>query len=459
MKTLFSIIICGIGLVTLASPCSAKNTHKKKNIILIITDQQTSTAMSNMGNMDLKTPGMDQLAADGIVFESSYVSYPLSGPSRASLMTGKMPAQIGVRDNHVPNWNKDHLKTSIGMVMNEAGYDCLYAGKWHVATEEVNLPATGTGFTKVSDMDDTILVDSCIPYLKQKREKPLFLVASFLNPHEICEYARYQFLPTGNVKEPAIEDCPQLPYNASIPAYYPEAVLLNRKFDPRSYPTENYTDDDWRRYLHAYYRLIERVDHEILRLINELKKNDLYDDSVILFVSDHGDGAAAHRGNQKRTLQEEVIKVPFIVKAPGNVGKGTRKPEAIVNTSLDIYQTIIDYAGLNENPGLLGKSVRPIMEGKTNTRHEEIYVETLLDGVSTRGWAVVGKEYKYEVYRAFKNNEQLFNLKTDPYEMQNLAVDKEYQGMLKEYRNKLFEWGEKTNDKMLQNLLRHADRQ
>lgn len=458
MKNIFSIIICGLGLVTLASPCSAKNVHKQKNIILIITDQQTSNAMSCMGNPDLQTPGMDQLANDGVLFENSYVSYPLSGPSRASLMTGKMPAQIGVKDNHVPNWDKKHLETSIGMVMNEAGYDCLYAGKWHVATEEINLPAIGTGFTKVCDMNDMILVDSCIPYLQQKREKPLFLVASFLNPHEICEYARYQFLPTGNIKEPTIEDCPQLPYNASIPPYFPEAVLLNRKFDPRSYPTENYTDDEWRRYLYAYYRLIERVDHEILRLIDELKKNDLYDDSLILFVSDHGDGAAAHRGNQKRTLQEEVIKVPFIVKAPENKAKGTRKTEAMVNTSLDIYQTIIDYAGLNENPELLGKSVKPIIEGKVPTRHEEIYVETLLDAVNTRGWAVVGKDYKYELYRAFKNNEQLFNLKNDPYEMQNLAINKQYQEMLESYRNKLFNWGEKTNDKMLQNLLRNTVR-
>jgi len=457
-KDALSLIISGLGVASLVSPglANAQKKDNRQNIILIMTDQQTANAMSCAGNPDVKTPGMDALAKDGVLFSRAYVSYPLSGPSRASLITGKMPVQINVPDNEV-ELSEKHLEKSIGRIMNEAGYDCLYAGKWH-APKSVNLPAEGTGFTKVCDMDDPVLVEKCIPYLEKKRDKPLFLVASFLNPHEICEYARFQYLPTGNVVEPAIEDCPQLPYNASIPTYFPEAIMLNRDFDPRSYPTKTYSDDDWRRYLNAYYRLVERVDTEIVKLVDQLKKNNLYDNSLIIFVSDHGDAVGAQRGNQKRVLQEEVIRVPFIVKAPESKIKDEKNNEALINTNLDIFQTICDYAGIGENKDLFGKSIRPILEGKTKEHHEEVYVETLLNGVQTRGWTVIGKDYKYAIYRCFRNNEQLFNLTKDPYEVQNLSVDKAFNNEMIKHRGKLYNWGVKTGDRLLMTLLKHSER-
>lgn len=452
---ILNLIVGGIGVGALVSPNILEaQTKAKKDIILIMTDQQTANAMSCVGNLDVRTPGMDALAKDGMLFSRAYVSYPVSGPSRASLITGKMPVEINVPDNEVI-LAEEHLSQSIGRIMSEADYDCLYAGKWH-APIHVNLPAEGTGFTKICDMDDPILVEKTIPYLELKRDKPLFLVASFLNPHEICEYARFQHLPYGNIKEPYVDELPQLPYNAAIPAYYPEVILLNRDFDARSYPIKTYSDDDWRRYLNAYYRLVERVDAEIVKLINELKRNDLYDNSLIIFVSDHGDGVGAQRGNQKRVLQEEIIRVPFIVKAPNAKHKNERNDEALININLDIYQTIRDYADLGEDNELVGKSVRALLDKKTTTQHDEIYIETLLNGVETRGWAVVGKDYKYVLYRSFRNNEQLFNLKDDAYEIRNLAVDKKYKDQILAFRQRLYKWSLRVDDKVLQVLLKNA---
>ncbi|TDS11826.1 sulfatase family protein [Sphingobacterium paludis] len=433
----------------------AQSSSSRPNIILIITDQQTANALSYVGNKDVHTPGIDGLARDGMLFKRSYVSYPVCGPSRASLITGKMPVQIAVADNgpdHGPNLAEEHLQFSLGRLLADEGYECLYAGKWHAPTQ-VNLPAEGTGFTKVCDMDDTQIVPRSIPYFQKKRDKPLFYVASFLNPHEICEYARSEFLPTGPVEAGNAKAYPQLPYNAAIPAYFPEAVLLNREADPRSYPTKRYTDDDWRAYLNAYYRLVERVDHEISKLVAALKANNLYDNSLILLVSDHGDAVGAQRGNQKRTLQEEVIRVPFIVKKPGQKENGAINKTALVNTSLDIYQTILDYADIQPKQALLGKSLRPILDGHQDTLHTEVFIETLLDGVQTRGWAVVTKDFKYVLYRNFRNNEQLFNLTSDPYEIQNLIVNTAYETTAASFRKKLYDWAVKTNDHLLQRLL------
>ncbi|EGJ72165.1 sulfatase [Bacteroides coprosuis DSM 18011] len=457
---LLSIMVGGASLLQVA-PAMAKPKAEKQtqpNIILIMTDQHTANALSCAGNPYVSTPGIDGLAQDGIRFTRAYASYPLSGPSRASMITGKMPVQLGVKDNSVGDISAEELANSMGNVAKNAGYECLYAGKWH-APLEINLPEEGTGFTKVCDMDDRVLVEKSKPFLEKKYDKPLFYVASFLNPHETCEFAREEALHYGKLDiDKEKDNYPPLPMNASIPAYYPEAITLHRHFVPRSYPTERYTDDDWRKYIYAYYRFVERVDKEIVKLVDVLKSNDLYENSLIIFMSDHGDGVGAHRANQKRVLQEEIANVPFIVKPPKSKFKGEVNETALISTNLDLYQTICDITGAGENHDQrFGKSIRPLIEGKTIKHHDEVYVETFLDGVETRGWAVIGEKHKYVVYRQFKNAEQLFNLENDPLEMQNLAPVKAYDEIKQEMRAKLYDWAVKTDDKMLRRVTSNCD--
>lgn len=112
---------------------------ERPNIIYIMTDQQTATAMSCAGNVDLQTPNMDRLAAHGLRFPNAYCSLPLSGPSRASMFTGYTPSQIGMAENETPM--PDSLRTrTLGTLMEQAGYETAYAGKWHVNTN--SLPAS-----------------------------------------------------------------------------------------------------------------------------------------------------------------------------------------------------------------------------------------------------------------------------------------------------------------------------
>ncbi|MBR3931763.1 MAG: sulfatase-like hydrolase/transferase, partial [Tidjanibacter sp.] len=103
--------------------------EQRPNIILIMTDQQTASAMSCAGNTDLRTPAMDALAEDGVRLERAYCPFPLSGPCRASLMTGLMPTEIGATDNGVEP-NEEAMSQSIGYLMRDAGYETMYAGKW-----------------------------------------------------------------------------------------------------------------------------------------------------------------------------------------------------------------------------------------------------------------------------------------------------------------------------------------
>ncbi len=426
---------------------------EQPNIIFIMTDQQTANAMSNRGNPYLNTPGMDMLAEDGVSFTSAYCSYPLSGPSRGSLFTGKMPVELGIADNDDPLAEAD-AQTSLGFQVAHAGYDCLYAGKWHVPT--INMPDGEFGFQTISGMHDPTLVENIKGKLAEQREKPLFLVASFLNPHEICEFARSQTLHYGEIEIPKKNMLPPLPANFNAIKDLPESVNLHKNQMIRLYPTRNYTKLDWQRYLYAYNRLVERVDASVYDLIMELKKNHLYDNSLIIFTSDHGDGVAAHRWNQKRALFEETINIPLIVKLPANqkgldAGSVT---DALTNIGIDIYPTICDFAGAEIPADRNGKSMKAVLLGESKKQHDHIFVETLLDGVNIRGWCVIEGDYKYVFYRFFKDREQLFNLKTDKGETKNLIADPKLKDKRDQLRNRMREYAIQTKDKLLQKDLR-----
>ena len=129
---------------------------KRPDVIVIMTDQQTAGAMSCAGNPWVRTPAMDALAADGVRFTRAYCPYPLSGPCRAALVTGRMPFEVGAFDNAIRPADAD-MQAGIGLRLAEAGYECLYAGKWHVP--EVNLPDSGTGFRRISKMNDPALAE------------------------------------------------------------------------------------------------------------------------------------------------------------------------------------------------------------------------------------------------------------------------------------------------------------
>lgn len=441
--------VAAAGLLSVSALAAGNQPH----VILIMTDQQTADALQFVGNKNLATPAMDQLAADGSFFNRAYCSYPLSGPSRASLLTGKMPVELNVTDNDDPLPDEE-IVTSLGRVMNNAGYECLYAGKWHVPTVEI--PDSVFGFRKIHGMNDQTMIQSIRKELAVKRTKPLFLVSSYLNPHEICEYARSQTLPFETVTIEKGARLPSLPSNFTAVKQLPEAVELHKSMSPRLYPTWNYSRIDWRRYLYTYYRLVEKVDRHVGELIQELKKNGIYDESLIVLISDHGDGAAAHQWNQKRALFEETIRVPLIVKTPRqstNVLAG-KQSGALTNIGLDIYPTLCDYAGITVPGNRNGKSLKPLLEGKITTNHNSIMVETLLDGINLRAWCVIEGNYKYVYYRMFKHKEQLFDLKADKGETNNLADNPAYSATKMQLRNTMRMHARQSGDLMLLKDLR-----
>ena len=450
MKNFRKGICAAVPVFAAAIPASAADTdvskvpaakeNRRPNIIYIMTDQQCATAMSCAGNPDVLTPNMDRLAEHGIRFTNAYCAMPLSGPARGAMFTGYMPSETGIIENDIPV--PDSLKgMTLGSLVASAGYDCVYAGKWHMNT--VSLPSDHAfGFRNLHGHNDTGLSEACIEYLREDHDRPFFLVASYINPHNICEYARGQNTPHASLPEFTLEDCPPLPANFAVNPYDAAVLQFEKRQSYSLYPSQDFTPDDWRRYRYAYYRLVEAVDAEIGKLLDEIDRQGLWENSVIIFTSDHGDGNAAHQWNQKTVLYEEVANIPFIICLPGGRNAGKVLPQ-LVNNGTDLMPTVCDWAGAEVPAGRSGLSLRDVAESGDAAHPFRDYVVTETNfnqTAGTSGWMVRTARYKYVLYDKGLYREQLYDMENDRGEMVNLAVDSRYRHIVEEHRTMLREW-------------------
>ncbi|MFP4355613.1 MAG: sulfatase [Phycisphaerae bacterium] len=421
------------------------------NILILITDQQTHAAMSCAGNEWLSTPAMDALAQRGTRFQRAYCTYPLCTPARASHMTGRYPHELEIYGNTGKIfWGHDFQNDQqMAGHFARAGYRCVWAGK-------DTPPADGSRlFEVLCSHGDVKVGDRMTEFLRDPGEKPFLALANFVNPHNICEWAREMPLWEGQFGQPPVEsELPLLPANHAIPPYEPEILRVVQKAGMEIYLPRNYTPLQWRRYLWAYYRMVELVDRQIGRITRVLEENGLAQNTLVIFMSDHGDGCAAHRWNQKMTFYEEVIRVPMILAGPG-VEAG-RSCDGLVSTGLDLLPTCLAAAGVSIPADLPGRSILDLCSGsKPSHWREELIVESALNPESGNparslkrnvGRCIVTDRYKYSVWKWGHNRQQLVDLEADPGEMVNLAAANRSDDVLEDLRSRLADWCRQTDD-------------
>ena len=443
-----------------SAPPSGSSPRGRLNVLFIWTDQQASHAMSNAGNPWLRTPAMDQLAAQGVTFEQTYCSDPICVPSRASWITGLMPHQTGVTFNTEEG---GVIGEPLSRRFAEHGYDTGYVGKWHIPHDPNDEAWHGFRFTRHlrNNRLDPDVLPACNEFLRTPRDQPFFLVASFLNPHDICEWARQaaggnDALPNGQLPPaPPPENCPPLPANFEIPAHEPDIIRTMQARGPRLYPTIDWEEGKWRQYLWAYYRLIERVDAQIGAILQTLRETGEDENTLIVFSSDHGDGAAAHRWNQKTLFYEEVAKVPFIVRPPACPRAGQRDTQSLVNMNLDFFPTAFDYAGIPVPDTLPGRSLRGLIDGRSGaTAHDMVVSQNDITNTYGASEGVHGRmlrtaRYKYVRFSAGRKREQLFDLATDPGEMNDLTASPTHASVLADHRSLLDDWMQRNRDTVM----------
>ena len=427
---------------------------ERPNILLIMTDQQSGSAMSCAGNPDLHTPAMDRLAEEGVLFRNAYCTHPLCTPCRGSIFTGMMPLECGTPNNGM-GIKPELRENELGNVLARAGYEGIYAGKWHVP--EGPMPEENDhGFRSLGRMMDDDVPGACGQEFERwasasaSGRKPFFLVANFVNPHDICQIGRGQYLPQGGIGEPPpVEECPNLPANFSIGPFEPGALRVEQARNWSCRPFRNASPEEWRRLRWGYFRLVEKVDALIGQLMDSLSRKGLDKNTLVIFTSDHGDGHGAHQWNQKTALYEEVVRIPFIMRPPGGV-KGGAVSDFLVSNGLDIFPTACAAAGAPVPEGLRGANLLPAAGGETpDPAREAVFVETNFGLDSKRvcqGRAVRTQRWKYNVYDSGPCPEQLFDLAADPGEMVNRAVEARFRPVLDEHRQRLVRQIQETGD-------------
>ncbi len=458
----------GMGLGFAQAKAAASEKDPRPNILFIMTDQQSASMMSCTGNPWLKTPAMDALAGSGMRFERSYACNPVCVPNRFSLQTGLMPSAIGMGQNEDSKHaavTDEMRQNSLGNLFQRAGYDTVYGGKTHFPKPMSNLKQMG--YRDLTRDSREGLAKACADFIQGDHEKPFFLFASFMNPHDICYMALNEYREKSgegaikNIDAQICADvlqqarnrsgfddflktqCPPLPGNHEPPKGEPECITTSylnvRPF--RAYARDTWTETDWRLHRWVYARLTEMVDKEIGIVLEALRTSGLEDNTLIVFTSDHGDMDAAHRMEHKSVLYEESVRVPFVMSQKGRIPAGVADTKHLVSNGLDLMPTLCDYAGIDMPSGRPGKSLRPLAEGRTATEWRgHVAAE------SQNGRMLRTARYKYCLYDSGANREFLVDMETDPGEMKNLAHDKDHQDVLAQHRRLLRAWVEENND-------------
>jgi arylsulfatase A-like enzyme len=444
--------------------CNRSTPLHRPNIIYIFTDQQSASMMSCAGNEWLKTPAMDYIAENGVRFTRAYTSNPVCSPARVSMMTGRFPGYFNdadgneVRENrgsmHITQVSDEVLNTTLATFLKQADYELFFGGKKHLPP---SLTPSALGFTVISDNEREILAEEAVKVIKADHEKPYFMLVSLINPHDICYMAIREFalsesdynlldrgkvalstldwamkIPDGVSREEFFKSyCPPLPPNYEPQEDEPKAVrsLINKR-PFRKGARELATEEWWRHHRWAYCRLTELVDQRVQLILDAVEESGNEENTLIIFSSDHGDMDGSHRMEHKTALYEEAANIPFMAMWKGKIPAGRVNDTHLISNGLDLLPTLCDYAGIKGVADPRGRSLRPLFENREVPWRETLGVESEI------GRMVVDREgFKYIRYDAEGLEEQLLNLKKDPYETTHFTTDPAYSEKLDHLRS------------------------
>ncbi len=423
----------------------------RPNIIWLVAEDQSPEWFPMYGDKSISLPNLESLSADGVTFDNAVAPVPVCAPARSSLITGMYPTTLGTHNmrTHTP-WREinepflDSLPSYSPVVPEGVRMFTEYLRKEGYYTtngpkEDYNFEKTDAAWDESSPKRH---------YRKRAGNQPFFAVFNFAVCHESQIWKRG--------KDSLFVD----PIKLDVPPYLPD-------------------NDTIRHDLAVNYSNLKRLDNQLGEILKDLKEDGLYENSIIFFYGDHGGPFPRH----KRALYDTGLKVPLIIKFPENEDGGTRDDRLI--SFIDYAPTVLSMAGIEPPKVIQGKAMfgefevedKPEYTYHTSDRFDEIY---------DRLRAVRSTEYKYiknfntnlshalnvsyreqmpmmrELRRMYaegtlnevqqlwlhptKPEEELYDLKEDPYELHNLALDSDYQQTLIEYRQLLNDWMKETND-------------
>lgn len=429
---------------------------KRKNVLFIFSDQHNKHMLGCYGNNVIKTPNLDNIAKNGVMFTDAYTPCPLCAPARAALAIGDYGSKHGYFDNvlayngEIPSWGTRLEQSNVHVTTfgklhfksdnPETGFTDqriplhLKDGKGDVyglmRDREITRPPFGQALEEAkTGMSDYIRLDMEVAsrtakYLLEeagKDEKPFVLYAGFVSPHFPLtvpkEYA--DLYKTEDIPIPVQFRKEQWPHHPVIDGY-------------RRYCCHEDIDDRTKlEAIRIYYGMCSFVDAQVGIILDALKKSGHADDTYVIYSSDHGDTMGEHGVFFKSTLYEGSVGVPLLISGPGIPnGKTESSPVSLI----DIYQTVMDCTSSPMNrydKSLPGRSLLETMKNPDMDR--EIYSEYMSFGFYTASFMLRKGRYKLVDYVG--ERPQFFDLETDPDECNDLAGKTEYSKLISDYQS------------------------
>ncbi len=425
-----------------------------KNIIFYFSDQQRYDTITPE-----LTPNICTLADEGVSFENNFTCQPVCGPARACLQTGLYATQNGCFRNAIA---LPERSATLAHYFNEAGYQTAYIGKWHLASDSV--PGIGVhcektavpkerqggySYWRASDvleftshgydgyvfdengsrLDFTGYRPDCIndfalEFLdKRDTQKPFFMFISQLEPHHQNDHGRFE-----GYKE-TVDNYK----NAPVP------------------PDLEFLKGDYKEQLPDYYSAINRLDYNVGRLVDKLKELGIYDDTVIVYTSDHGCHFKTRNLEYKRSCHENTVHTPLVIR--GGDFTGGKKINAL-SSLIDLPTTLLSMAGIPVPETYMGYDLAETLSGNGGKR-DNVFIQI---SESQCGRAIRTDRYMYSVRSAAKEGyimscasvyfeDYLYDMTADPYQKYNLVKDPAYEKVRAELKNILLSEMEKAGEK------------
>lgn len=460
-----SFLVLVISILYAISPLSAqhKKDNEKPNIIFILTDDQRFDAIGYAGNEFVETPEMDDLAKSGTYFHTAIVTTPICAASRASLFTG-LHERAHNFNFQTGNVREEYMLNSYPTVLKNNGYYTGFFGKYGVRYNELdkqfdeyesydrnNRYKDRRGYYYKTIDNDTVHLtrytgQKALDFIDKNatNEKPFCLSLSFSAPHAHDGAPKQYFWQSemDNMLEDTTIPDPELGDDKYFMA---QPKIVRDGFNRLRWTWRYDTPEKYQHSLKGYYRMISGIDLEIKKIREKLKEKGQDKNTVIIVMGDNGYFLGERQFAGKWLMYDNSIRVPLIVFDP-RVNKHQDIKDMVLN--IDVPQTIVDIAGVKAPETWQGKSLLPIVKQETNTiARDTVLIEHIWDfehippseGVRTEEW-------KYFRYVNDQSIEELYNLKKDPQEINNLIGKKKYKAVADKLRAKLDELIKKNSN-------------
>lgn len=457
---------------------------EKPNIVLVMADDMGYWAMGCAGNREIRTPNLDQLAAEGMYFPDFFCTSPVCSPARASVLCGRMPSAHGIQDwiarGHIsygevapglkekhgdPDasweyaWSRQQLKDDRAIrymegfrtytdILAEHGYVCGLAGKWHLG--DAGHPQNGFTYwqsiamggdnyfypvvlqgEKFDMLRDTYITNyitgKAFEFLRNRDiDKPFYLSVHYTAPHSPWERSQHP---------------------AEFYDLYRDCPFTGTPNVPPHKWGSGYSQEDRRNRLQGYYAAVTAMDSDIGKLVGYLKEEGLWEDTVFIFTADNGMSMGHHgifgkgNGTFPMNLYDTAVKVPMIVSCPGRIPAGSVARG--LYSHYDILPTIAGLMGEAPEEGLPGRSFQEIFQGRVPDGRDAVVVYDEYGPARM----IRTREYKY-IHRYPYGENEFYDLEADPGEEVNLAESKDpaVQERIAALKNRMEQWFVRYSD-------------